>query len=84
MPPRRPCGKASALGTQILESNPACYGRVMLVTQNWCPGGCLARRLALLGQCLDWLSSSQHAVNGLNGKFGLPLLSLCGSTCFVQ
>ena len=39
-----------------------------------------ARRLALQGQCGDWLAQYQYTVTGWSRKFDLQLLSQCGST----
>ena len=48
--------------------------------QNWHSSGYPARCLVFLGQCWDWLARCQCSVTGWDGKFGLQLLSRCGST----
>ena len=42
-----------------------------------------ARRLALQGQCSDWLARCQYTVTGRGSKFDLQLLSQCGSTTWT-
>ena len=48
--------------------------------KNWHSSGYPSRRLVLYGQCWDWLARCQYTVTGWDGKFGLQLLSQCGST----
>ena len=48
--------------------------------KNWHSSGYPPRRLALQGQRWDCSAWCQYTVNGWDGKFGLQLLSQCGST----
>ena len=48
--------------------------------KNWHSSGYPARCLVLQGQCWDWLAQCQNSVTGWDIKFGLQLLSQCGST----
>ena len=48
--------------------------------KSWHSSGYPAKRLALWSQCWDWSARCQYTVTGWDGKFGLQLLSKCGST----
>ena len=48
--------------------------------KHWHSSGYPARRLALQGQCWDWLARCQYTVTGWDGKLDLQLLSQCDST----
>ena len=48
--------------------------------KNWHSSGYPVRRMALKGQCWDWLARCQYTVTGRDGKFDLQLLSQCGNT----
>ena len=48
--------------------------------KTWDSSGYPARRLAIQGEFWDWLARCQYTVTGWDGKFGLQLLSQCGST----
>ena len=65
---------------KILGLNRACAGIFFRVEsyqwlKNWHSSDYHARRLALEGQCWDWLARCQYTVTGWDGKFGLQLLS---------
>ena len=95
-PPLSPCRrlvglvvKASASRAEIPGSNPACAGFFSGVEsyqrlKNWHSSGYPARRLALEGQCWDWLARCQYTVTGWDRKLDLQFLSQCGSTVWAD
>ena len=84
-PPRWPSGKASASraedpGFEFRLRRDFFGVESYQWLKNWHSSGYPARRLALKGQRWDWSARCLYTVTGWDGKFGLQLLSQCGST----
>ena len=56
------------------------FSQVESWLKNWHSSGYPARHLTLYGQRWDWLARRQYTLTGWGRKFGLQLLSQCGST----